>query len=118
MSGGQDVIGEPGKPSLEGTRLQLRGRENSDSVIPGLLAGRSQAGPFSPQNLAELDPPLVCAQSRGCSFHMIGPGALWVPTGNDLAGGRPLRVGGGEKGTFSSPPHTLRSRGHFRGVST
>lgn len=73
-------------------------------VIPGLLAGRSQAAPFSPQNLAELNPPLVCVQSLGCSFHMIGPGALWVPTGKDLAGGRPLRAGGGRRGPFLLHP--------------
>lgn len=34
VSGGRDVTGEPGMPSLEGTRLQLRGRENSDSRDP------------------------------------------------------------------------------------
>lgn len=116
-----DVTGEPGKPSSEGTRLKLRGRENSGSrdpwpacwgnpgwALPSPALGRAGPSPClstKPWLLISNDQPWCIVDPHLAKIWQVGG-----PSG--------LVAGEGDLFFSPSPPHTLRSPGHFRGVST
>lgn len=78
---------EPG--SREGT-----GEQRSHVPWPARSPEPGRAGPFP------------CLHSKPCLLiSMIGPGALWVPSGRDWASGGPLGAGGSRRGPF--PRHLL-----------
>lgn len=68
MFGGQDVTGEPGKPSLEGTRLKGRDCENNDPVVPGLLAGAARLGLSLPRTWQSWALPLSVCKALSTNF--------------------------------------------------